>query len=316
METKTETAVAPQANGTAVAHSPLSDATMNALVLNGDLSRLSPAQKVEYYCAFCQRVGLDPATQPFKILRLNGKEVLYCDRGGTAQLNKRHKVSHNITDRRKEDDLYAVTARAHTPDGRETESMGVVSIVGLRGEAFANALMKAETKAKRRATLDLLGLGMLDESEVGSIPGAQTVDAPIPNAKTQRGEEGIEIPQRMQPEPPYSHERTEAQFGGEDRAPESWRADLENGAAQAEDAHFQAAAPEVPQDIQRAQEEVRILVRNCKTKADFQSVVAKLRKLGGVYQDARVTAVFNEAYYAAFPKTTSNAGATSVAATP
>ena len=35
--------------------------------------------------------------------------------------------------------------------------------------------MKAETKAKRRATLDLLGLGVLDESEAESIPNATTV---------------------------------------------------------------------------------------------------------------------------------------------
>ncbi|RYE14076.1 MAG: hypothetical protein EOP45_20185, partial [Sphingobacteriaceae bacterium] len=40
-------------------------------------------------------------------------------------------------------------------------------------------MMKAETKAKRRATLDLLGLGILDETETESIPGSvQKVDVP------------------------------------------------------------------------------------------------------------------------------------------
>jgi hypothetical protein len=38
---------------------------------------------------------------------------------------------------------------------------------------LANALMKAETKAKRRATLSICGLGMLDETEVEDIQGAQ-----------------------------------------------------------------------------------------------------------------------------------------------
>ncbi len=37
--------------------------------------------------------------------------------------------------------------------------------------------MKAETKSKRRVTLSLCGLGMLDESEVETIPGA--VRAPV-----------------------------------------------------------------------------------------------------------------------------------------
>ncbi len=160
-------------NGSAVTKvAAVSDETMSALVLHGDLSKLAGPQKVEYYRAFCARVGLDPATQPFKLLKLNGKEILYCDRGGTAQLNKQHKVSHTITERRKDEDIYSVIARASTPDGRQTESIGAVAIGSLKGEALANAMMKAETKSKRRATLDLLGLGMLDESEVDSIPNA------------------------------------------------------------------------------------------------------------------------------------------------
>ena len=48
-------------------------------------------------------------------------------------------------------------------------STGAVPIAGLKGEEFANALMKAETKAKRRATLSICGLGVLDETEVETI---------------------------------------------------------------------------------------------------------------------------------------------------
>jgi hypothetical protein len=122
-------------------------------------------------------MGLDPFTKPFDILRLNGKEVLYCTRSGTQQLNKLHKVSHLITSRdtNAEAGVYIVTSKASLPDGRCTESIGAVNIAGLKGEAYANAIMKAETKAKRRATLDLLGLGVLDESEAESIPNATTV---------------------------------------------------------------------------------------------------------------------------------------------
>jgi hypothetical protein len=56
------------------------------------------------------------------------------------------------------------------PDGRTDESLGAVSLVGLEGEALANSLMKAETKAKRRVALSICGLGMLDETEVEAIP--------------------------------------------------------------------------------------------------------------------------------------------------
>lgn len=149
---------------------------LEKLILKGDLSSLSPPEKVQYYNGFCQRLGLDPFTQPFKILRLNGKEVLYCDRSGTQQLSKLHSVSHEIKTREVISDCYVVTAQASTPEGRHTESIGAVSIAGLKGDALCNAMMKAETKAKRRATLDLLGLGVLDETEIETIPIAQATD--------------------------------------------------------------------------------------------------------------------------------------------
>jgi hypothetical protein len=146
----------------------------NQLILQGDLSKLSANDKVRYYNGYCERMGLDPFTKPFDILRLNGKEILYCTRSGTQQLNKLHKVSHLITSRdtNAEAGVYIVTSKASLPDGRCTESIGAVNIAGLKGEAYANAIMKAETKAKRRATLDLLGLGVIDESEAESIPNA------------------------------------------------------------------------------------------------------------------------------------------------
>jgi hypothetical protein len=68
-----------------------------------------------------------------------------------------------------------VTATAQSRDGRIDQATGAVSVMGLKGEAKANAIMKGETKAKRRVTLSMAGLGWLDESEAESIPGAQRV---------------------------------------------------------------------------------------------------------------------------------------------
>ena len=42
-----------------------------------------------------------------------------------------------------------------------------------------NDLMKCETKAKRRATLSVCGLGLLAEDEIETIPGARTVPADV-----------------------------------------------------------------------------------------------------------------------------------------
>lgn len=151
---------------------------ISAVIINGDLSKLSPQQRVEYYNGYCERLGLDPYTKPFDLLRLNGREILYCTRSGAQQLNKLHNVSHAITSRDTNQDagVYLVTSRACLPDGRCTESIGAVNIAGLKGEAYANAIMKAETKAKRRATLDLLGLGVLDETEALDLGKPVAVD--------------------------------------------------------------------------------------------------------------------------------------------
>ena len=57
--------------------------------------------------------------------------------------------------------------------------MGAVSTAGLKGEALANSMMKATTKSKRRVTLSICGLGMLDETEIDSIPASAKGRAPV-----------------------------------------------------------------------------------------------------------------------------------------
>lgn len=159
---------------------------LEKLVVQGDLSRLSSAQRLTYYQQLCESVGLNPYSRPFEYLQLSGKLVLYARKDATDQLRKRDRVSVTITSRDRVDDVYVVVARATTPDGRADESIGAVPLVDgrsgkpLTGEALANALMKAEAKAKRRVTLSICGLGMLDETEVASIPDARPVQGESP----------------------------------------------------------------------------------------------------------------------------------------
>jgi hypothetical protein len=54
---------------------------------------------------------------------------------------------------------------------------------------LANALMKAETKAKRRVTLSIAGLGWLDETELETIPQAR---ATIVTTSDQHGNTSVE----------------------------------------------------------------------------------------------------------------------------
>jgi hypothetical protein len=158
---------------------PIVDAdTVARVLLHGDLKQLTPSQKISYYRAVCESVGLNPLTQPFAYINLNGKEILYALKGATDQLRQVHHVAITIAAREVVEDTYIVTARASLPDGRTDESIGAVPLGGLKGENRANAMMKAETKAKRRVTLSMVGLGMLDESEVESLPMGALAPSP------------------------------------------------------------------------------------------------------------------------------------------
>lgn len=146
-------------------------------LFNNDISKLTSEDRVTYCLKLCESLGLNHLSKPFQYISLNGKLTLYATKDCTEQLRKINGVSINIIGREKGDGIYVVTARATDKVGRIDEASGAVNIQGLKGDALANALMKAETKAKRRVTLSICGLGILDESELETIPNVVRVDA-------------------------------------------------------------------------------------------------------------------------------------------
>jgi hypothetical protein len=177
-------------------------AMVEQVVVQGDLARLDAGQRVTYYRQVCESLGLNPYTRPFDYITLNGKLTLYAKRDATDQLRKLHGVRVAITARERVDDIYVVTARATMPDGRTDESIGAVAIGSLKGDALANALMKAETKAKRRVTLSIVGLGWLDETETDSIPAARPVTVNTETGEIVNGDDTapVLIPSTTEPE--------------------------------------------------------------------------------------------------------------------
>lgn len=139
--------------------------TLEEVLLSGNLRDLSPAERVVYHDRVCQSLGLNPLTRPFDYLELNGRVILYARKDATDQLRRLHSVDIIEITRERTDDLYIVTVSAVDKTGRRDSATGAVAVAGLKGEALANALMKAETKAKRRVTLSICGLGVLDETE-------------------------------------------------------------------------------------------------------------------------------------------------------
>jgi hypothetical protein len=193
-------------------------AVLEQVVIHGDLSKLSPAERVAYYRAVCDSLGLNPLTRPFEYIVLNGKLTLYAKRDCTDQLRANKGISVTKLERERQEDIYLVTAYGRDQQGRTDSAIGAVYIGGLKGDALANAMMKAETKAKRRLTLSLAGLGFLDETEVGTIPEAQVVDA-----ETVETQEEIPSQQPLaQPKPPQEKPTPKTNGNGHKRDQKWW----------------------------------------------------------------------------------------------
>lgn len=170
----------------------LPEAVERAL-MQGDLAQLKPEERLAYYRAVCQTAGLNPLTRPFELIKnQNDEYVLYPRRECAEQLRKLHRVSTRVLSREFLDELYIVTVEGSTPDGRTEQAQGIVSLtkpkreqqgtyrdgnprygvaldedgdeihIPLRGDARANKMMGCESKAKRRVTFALVGLGFLE----------------------------------------------------------------------------------------------------------------------------------------------------------
>lgn len=182
---------------------PITAEIAEALVVEGDLSKLTPAQRVEYYSRVCQSLGLNPLTRPFQYIKLQNKLTLYATRDATDQL--RRKLNISVRPVRREfvlgDTLYVVEVEAELA-GRKDFATAAVAVKGLEGDALANALMKAETKAKRRVTLSIAGLGFLDETEVATIAEAEPANGdavypePVEEPVTQTQLKAIHVAKR------------------------------------------------------------------------------------------------------------------------
>jgi hypothetical protein len=196
---------------TTPAKTPDFGSIMESVVIGGDLSRLTPQQRTVYYVRVCRSVGLNPYTQPFAYMNLQGKLQLYAKRDAADQLRKIHKISIRILSRElSAEGIYTVRVRATDPSGREDEDEGSVPLPETyKGEIRANVMLKAVTKAKRRATLSICGLGTLDETEVDSIAGATTEAAPTPQQLTLAEQMQDQIPE-LHAEPSHSAAPTPA----------------------------------------------------------------------------------------------------------
>lgn len=155
--------------------------SIEEVVATGDLSGLTPEQKDTHYRNTCKALGLDARLHPLEFVfadDVNGgrRLILYMLRNGTDQLRKIHGIKMLGLTHTMDGDIITYTATAQDKSGQQDISTGSVSLKGKSGQDRANAMMAAETKAKRRVTLSITGSGLLDETEIADM--SATVTAP------------------------------------------------------------------------------------------------------------------------------------------
>jgi hypothetical protein len=137
-----------------------------------DLESLNEQQRQDYIKAVCRHMGVPDDLNLVALTRIDDGEgparlVAYAKRGATE--NVRNNLQINITSLTSEmrggSIVFTATAVSQKTM-RQEMSTGAKFIEGLTGTPLDDALMTAQTRALRRVTLQFVGAGVLDESEV------------------------------------------------------------------------------------------------------------------------------------------------------
>jgi len=220
-------------------------AIVERVVMAGDLNKLTPQDRAGYYRAVCESMGLNPLTQPFRYIMLNGRLTLYACKVGTDQLRKIHGVSIEPPQITYADDLVLVTVAARDATGRTDAELGAVSLAGLKSADTANAIMKAITKAKRRVTLSIVGLGWLDKTEVEAIGDAKPAAINVETGEVEQPSPSAPPPPQIETPPVQPEAPHWARFAKEREAFTTWRE--QNALTDAECKRLLAAYNKLPE---------------------------------------------------------------------
>jgi len=147
----------------------------------GDLSAMPDEVKDYILVKMCAHFGLDPILRPFQLIELKrGGLVWYATKSATDQIASKLSLTRSFSDVKidTENGIASMIGFVRSPEGREESALAAVPIakfgppqkgstepvkIPLTGEEFANAMMKLQTKAFRRATLAYIG--MFDHGE-------------------------------------------------------------------------------------------------------------------------------------------------------
>lgn len=157
---------------------------MLAILARGNIASLNEEDRTKYILALCDALSLDPRFKPIDLISGQGGTVTpYLNRGATDSLARRWGIQRTtvkapcVVTIGTVECVMCVARATDTKTGRWEERVATAIL-----KDHANAFMRVETKAIRRATIALLGIGLPDESELDGIRGA---DAMADHARAQ-----------------------------------------------------------------------------------------------------------------------------------
>jgi hypothetical protein len=138
-----------------------------------DLERLSEEERYRYAREASIYFGLDPDLNGLDFIWMNSgdgfrKLVLYARRGVADILREKLGITVDSLNQTVVQGSLVTTAIGHNKNNRQEIAVGSCFIDGLKGKALDDAIMTSQTRALRRLTLQFVGGGILDESEVHS----------------------------------------------------------------------------------------------------------------------------------------------------
>jgi hypothetical protein len=143
------------------------------------LDNLTEEEKRQYYENSCAYFGVPLELNLLQFIWMyteGGNDekhlVLYAKRGATDIMRANQGICVDEITQTITEGFITFTAKGHDKTGRTDVAVGAASIKNLTGRALSNEIMTAQTRATRRLTLQLVGGGLLDESEVQLTPTA------------------------------------------------------------------------------------------------------------------------------------------------
>ena len=136
-----------------------------------DLESLTEPQRQEYYLSACEYFAVPPELSLLAFIWMEAGEgkrnlVLYAKKGATDIIRGNLGISTTKLTKDVGPGYIAWVAEGQDKSGRIEQAVGSASTEGLKGQALASAVMIAQTRATRRMTLQFVGGGLLDESEL------------------------------------------------------------------------------------------------------------------------------------------------------